>query len=52
VNDNSFEKTTVLEMDGHSVEAEVAARFRGDQTEGSLKLQNSPSLRFTGSKDE
>jgi zinc protease len=52
VNDNSFQKTTVLEMDGHSVEAEVAARFRGDQTEGSLKLQNSPSLRFTGSKDE
>jgi zinc protease len=52
VNDNSFQKTTVLEMDGHSVEAEVAARFRGDQTEGSLKLENSPSLRFTGSKDE
>jgi zinc protease len=52
VNDNSFHKTTVLEMDGHSVEAEVSARFRGDQTEGSLKLQNSPSLPFTGSKDE
>ena len=52
VNDNSFHKTTVLEMDGHSVQAEVSARFRGDQTEGSLKLQNSPSLPFTGSKDE
>ena len=52
VNDNSFQKTTVLEMDGHSIEAEVIARFRGDQTEGSLRLQNSPSLPFTGSKVE
>lgn len=52
VNDNSFHKTTTLDMDGHSVEAEVVARFRGDQTEGSLKLQNSPELPFTGSKDE
>jgi zinc protease len=52
VNDNSFHKSTFLEMDGHSVEAEVTARFHGDQTEGSLKLQNSPSLPFTGSKDE
>ena len=52
VNDNSFQKTTTLEMDGHSIEAEVVARFRGEQTEGSLKLQNSPALSFTGSKDE
>ena len=51
VNDNSFRTKTSLEMDGHSVEAEVFARFHGDQTEGSLKLQNSPSLPFTGSKD-
>jgi zinc protease len=51
VNDNSFNATAVLEKDGHSVEAEVSARFHGDQTEGSLKLQNSPSLPFTGSKD-
>ncbi|HKS08708.1 MAG TPA: pitrilysin family protein [Pyrinomonadaceae bacterium] len=52
VTDNSFHKTTLLEMDGHSVEAEIVARFHGDQTEGTLKLQNSPSLPFTGSKDE
>ena len=52
VNDNSFHKTTLLEMDGHSVEAEVFAQFRGNRAEGSLKLQNSPSLPFTGSKDE
>ncbi|HEY2964075.1 MAG TPA: pitrilysin family protein [Pyrinomonadaceae bacterium] len=51
VNDNSFRTTTFLEMDGHSVEAEIFARFHGDQTEGTLKLQNSPSLPFTGSKD-
>jgi zinc protease len=52
VTDNSFHKTASLEMDGHSVEAEVAARFNGGQIEGTLKLQNSPSLPFTGSKDE
>src|SRR5688500_5596934 len=52
MNDNSFQTTTHLEIDGHSVEAEVFARFYGDQTEGTLKLQNSPSLPFTGSKDQ
>ena len=51
VSDNSFKATAVLEMDGHSVEAQVSARFQGDQTEGSLKLENSPSLPFVGSKD-
>lgn len=50
--DNSFQKTTFLEMDGHQVEAEVSARFQGDQTEGTLKLENSPLLAFTGSKDD
>jgi len=51
VNDNSFSTTAFLEMDGHSVETQMSAHFHGDQTEGSLKLQNSPSLPFTGSKD-
>jgi hypothetical protein len=52
LNDNSFHTNTFLEMDGHKVAAEITARFKGDQLEGSLKLQNSPSLPFTGSKDE
>jgi zinc protease len=51
MNDNSFHATTSLEMDGHAVEAEVSARFEGDHTEGFLKLQNSPSLPFSGSKN-
>lgn len=51
INDNSFNATTSLEMDGHAVEAEVSARFEGEHTEGFLKLQNSPSLPFSGSKD-
>jgi len=50
INNNSFSKTTSLEMDGHAVEAEVFARFEGDQVEGTLKLQNSPELPFTGNK--
>jgi zinc protease len=51
IRNNSFQATTSLEMDGHAVEAEVSARFDGEQTEGFLKLQNSPALPFTGSKD-
>lgn len=51
INDNSFHSTTSLEMDGHAVEAEVSARFDGEHTEGFLKLQNSPSLPFSGSKE-
>ncbi|HET9711550.1 MAG TPA: pitrilysin family protein [Pyrinomonadaceae bacterium] len=51
INDNSFHSTTSLEMDGHAVDAELSARFEGDHTEGSLTLQDSPSLPFTGSKD-
>jgi zinc protease len=51
LNDNSFHTSTSLEMDGHSVNAEVSARFEGDQTEGSVTLQDSPALPFTGSKD-
>jgi hypothetical protein len=50
INNNSFSKNTSLEMDGHAVEAEVFARFDGEQVEGSLKLQNSPELPFTGNK--
>lgn len=51
INNNSFHATTSLEMDGHAVEAEVSARFDGEQTEGFLKMQNSPALPFTGTKD-
>lgn len=51
VNNNSFSATTSVEIDGHAVETEVSARFDGEQVEGTLKLQNSQELPFTGSKD-
>ena len=51
INDNSFHATTSLEMDGDAIEAEISAKFDSDHTKGSLKLQNAPSLPFTGSKD-
>ena len=51
INNNSFHSTTALEMDGHAVEAEVTARFDGDRTEGFLKIQDSPELPFSGSKE-
>lgn len=51
ITDNSFRKTTSLEIDGDAIEAEVTAKFEGDQVEGFLKLQNSPELPFRGSKE-
>jgi len=51
LSNNSFHATTSLEMDGHSIEAEVSATFEGDHTEGCLKLQNSPALPFSGNKE-
>ena len=50
INNNSFTKTSSLEIDGHAVEAEVFARFEGEQVEGTLKLANSPELPFSGNK--
>jgi zinc protease len=51
IHDNSFNAITSVEIDGHAVEAELSARFNGNQTEGFLKLQNSPPLPFSGNKD-
>ena len=51
LHDNSFRASTSLEMDGHAVPVELSATFDGDHAEGSLTLQDSPALPFTGSKD-
>lgn len=51
VNNNSFKSTMSLEIDGHAVEAELFARFDGEQVEGTLKVQNSEELPFMGTKD-
>jgi len=51
ISDNSFHATTSLEMDGHAIEAEVSGRFEGDHAEGLLKMENSPELPFTGTKE-
>ncbi|HKG61126.1 MAG TPA: pitrilysin family protein [Pyrinomonadaceae bacterium] len=51
VNNNSFTSTTSVEIDGHAVETEIFARFDGDHVDGTLKLQKSQELPFTGSKD-
>jgi hypothetical protein len=50
--DNSFETTTSLRMDGHSVEFAISARFDGERAEGSVTLQNSPPLPFLGTKTD
>ena len=48
--DNSFDAATKIERDGDSLPLVVTARFNGNRTEGTLTLQNSPSLSFTGYK--
>ena len=50
VSGNSFHSTTSLDMDGHSVDIAIDARFEGDRTEGTLTLQNSPPLTFEGGR--
>jgi hypothetical protein len=51
VNDNSFRTTAFLEMDGHKVEAEIVARFHGDQTRRHTETAKHPLAPFTGSKE-
>ena len=49
VRDNGFHKATAIDMDGHSVDIEITARFDGESTEGILVMQES-SLPFSGTK--
>jgi zinc protease len=49
VRDNAFAKTAAIDMDGHSIEIQVAAQFDDEQVAGTLTLQNA-SMPFSGSK--
>jgi zinc protease len=49
MSNNSFQKTAAIEMHGHAVEIQVAARFEQEQVDGTLTMQNT-SMPFTGSK--
>jgi len=51
IQNNSFEATTPIEMDGHSVEVSIYARFEGEHALGSLTIQNSPPLPFEGGRE-
>jgi zinc protease len=50
VSGSAFNARTSLDMDGHSVEIAIDARFEDDRTEGTLTLQNSPPLTFEGGR--
>jgi zinc protease len=49
IQDNGFHKATSIDMDGHSVDIEITARFEGQSTEGMLVMQET-SLPFSGTK--
>jgi zinc protease len=48
---SSFTATLAFEMDGHVMEANIAGEVTGDQMSGTISLQNTPPLPFTGSKE-
>jgi zinc protease len=49
IQNGEFQKSTAIDMDGHSVPIEISARFDGETTEGTLVMQGTP-LPFTGSR--
>lgn len=51
VHDNSFHASTSVELHGHSMQVELSGSFEGDHAEGSLTLQDSPAIPFTGSRN-
>ncbi len=51
IHENSFRASASVEMDGHSVPVHIQGVFEGDHAEGSLTLQDSPAVPFTGSKE-
>jgi predicted Zn-dependent peptidase len=48
---NSFTASLSFDMDGHVMEAQIAGEVTGDQMSGTISLQNTPPLPFTGSKE-
>jgi zinc protease len=50
IHENGFHKATSIEMDGHSVDIDITARFEGLSTEGMLVMQET-SLPFSGTKE-
>jgi hypothetical protein len=49
---NTFTATLAFDIDGHAMEAHISGEVSGAQMSGSISLQNSPPLSFTGSKAE
>jgi hypothetical protein len=50
IHDNSFNASTSVEMDGHSVPVEISGNFEGDHAEGLMTLQDAPAIPFSGTK--
>jgi len=46
----SFAGTIAFDIAGHAMEAQIAGEMANDQMEGSITLQDTPALSFTGSK--
>jgi len=49
LNNGSFQKSTSIEMDGHSVPIEISVQFEGQTTKGILTMQGT-ELPFSGNK--
>ena len=48
---SAFTATLSFNMDGHIMEAKISGEITGDSMSGTISLQNTPPLPFTGSKE-
>jgi zinc protease len=49
---NQFHASLSFEMDGHAIEAQIAGALGNQQIDGTISLQNSQPLPFTGNRAE
>jgi len=50
IDGNAMTASISFDMDGQMMEGQVSATLMGDRLDGTLTLQNFPSLTFTGTK--
>jgi zinc protease len=48
LSDNSFSGVLAFDMEGHEMEAQIFGEISGDEMTGTVSLQNTPPLSFTG----
>lgn len=50
--DGAFSGTLSFDMEGHAMQAEIGGEINGDEMNGTVSLENTPPLPFTGSRKQ